>query len=452
MHAKAQASTSTSIAHHFRGGGSRLLPHHFTTYVYPDLGLVRLTGHNYYLSQPHGIRQRQNPGPKPQNPEDCSYFTITELPWASMNTTLGALAEADKAYNGESLRDAMDRVSKYSGTTRLGMIWYREQNAHRYNISILVSRKTSIGNISPEFPFRVFENVLYKFSTEQWQDMARLPRDDPLWRQNLECLRHMKTDRAFHCVQWALEPFQEWERHARHWSSWLPPELDSFISSVALEDLPDDEDRRCNICIVDFEPNGDELPVKLRCGHIFGHKCILGWVGKDLSRPCPLCRRKLLEPSVPRAFKDDDPIVIVRASAMGESYRKILEDAKNDNYSEKQFNPAFCPEAAIMEKVFSEHLDSVNGYRFLPRELYNQLQLLVSRKLLQSSQDVEGRLLGQVPLFPGFKTFLNETCKKMVFALLDNQVEENRAALNRAQNNNFWRPHVLEEDSEDEIL
>lgn len=45
----------------------------------------------------------------------------------------------------------------------------------------------------------------------------------------------------------------------------------------------------CHICKGPFQ-HCCELPVRLPCGHIFGHACLANWVRSDKGlRPCPLC-------------------------------------------------------------------------------------------------------------------------------------------------------------------
>ncbi len=67
----------------------------------------------------------------------------------------------------------------------------------------------------------------------------------------------------------------------------------------------DDEDTDCSICMEPYarsppvagtEENESALmeePVKLPCGHIFGHWCILAWL-TDHSTTCPVCRRRTI--------------------------------------------------------------------------------------------------------------------------------------------------------------
>lgn len=56
----------------------------------------------------------------------------------------------------------------------------------------------------------------------------------------------------------------------------------------------------CHICWTDYE--GEDCPVKLPCGHVFGKECIVAWArGTTPSgryNGCPWCGTELLQPSL----------------------------------------------------------------------------------------------------------------------------------------------------------
>lgn len=60
----------------------------------------------------------------------------------------------------------------------------------------------------------------------------------------------------------------------------------------------------CHICWTDYE--GEDYPVKLPCGHVFGKECILVWArGTTPSgsyNGCPWCGTELLPPSLSSRF------------------------------------------------------------------------------------------------------------------------------------------------------
>ena len=72
---------------------------------------------------------------------------------------------------------------------------------------------------------------------------------------------------------------------------------------LTIEDISDeDHDRSCMICQMEYQSTyvaaednpvveKGEQPVKLACGHVFGHDCLSQWLPKNT---CPICRQNLL--------------------------------------------------------------------------------------------------------------------------------------------------------------
>lgn len=44
-------------------------------------------------------------------------------------------------------------------------------------------------------------------------------------------------------------------------------------------------------CAKDKDP---EAPFRLKCGHIFGERCIKKWIETSPKRECPICRREVV--------------------------------------------------------------------------------------------------------------------------------------------------------------
>ena len=65
-------------------------------------------------------------------------------------------------------------------------------------------------------------------------------------------------------------------------------------SADQLQQLP-----LCVICWNDYD--GEDQPVKLPCGHVFGEECVLAWARGTTPtgrhNGCPSCRAELLPPS-----------------------------------------------------------------------------------------------------------------------------------------------------------
>lgn len=66
-------------------------------------------------------------------------------------------------------------------------------------------------------------------------------------------------------------------------------------SPGGLSDDSIDADQKCSICLEGWSNYGEHRLCCLRCGHLFGHKCIKQWLEQfqnAQSRRCPECNTK----------------------------------------------------------------------------------------------------------------------------------------------------------------
>ncbi|XP_039737012.1 E3 ubiquitin-protein ligase RFWD3 isoform X3 [Pteropus medius] len=72
----------------------------------------------------------------------------------------------------------------------------------------------------------------------------------------------------------------------------LPKQQSPQKSSVLLPSAPDEEEGdTCTICLEQWTNAGDHRLSALRCGHLFGYRCISKWL-KGQARKCPQCNKK----------------------------------------------------------------------------------------------------------------------------------------------------------------
>uniref|UniRef100_A0A8C0M0K6 RING-type domain-containing protein n=1 Tax=Canis lupus familiaris TaxID=9615 RepID=A0A8C0M0K6_CANLF len=67
-----------------------------------------------------------------------------------------------------------------------------------------------------------------------------------------------------------------------------PQKTDPLLPSVPMDD---EEGDTCTICLEHWTNAGDHRLSALRCGHLFGYKCISKWL-KGQARKCPQCNKK----------------------------------------------------------------------------------------------------------------------------------------------------------------
>ncbi|KAL8941103.1 MAG: hypothetical protein Q9216_002435 [Gyalolechia sp. 2 TL-2023] len=72
--------------------------------------------------------------------------------------------------------------------------------------------------------------------------------------------------------------------------------LQKLSINCTFPEADDLEDTTCHICLYDsLTPRGAEIPIRLRCGHVFGMACVINWAS-DPTRmgtdhpSCPMCR------------------------------------------------------------------------------------------------------------------------------------------------------------------
>ena len=62
------------------------------------------------------------------------------------------------------------------------------------------------------------------------------------------------------------------------------------LESIKYSDLKNkDEEKKCSICLVDFED--DDMLLKLPCYHYFHRQCVEEWL-KEYDYKCPVCRHE----------------------------------------------------------------------------------------------------------------------------------------------------------------
>ncbi|KAL2040374.1 hypothetical protein N7G274_006817 [Stereocaulon virgatum] len=126
------------------------------------------------------------------------------------------------------------------------------------------------------------------------------------------------------------------------------PNAIKFLSSLdfVIIDGMEEDDRQCPICTDDYLGGEDsEAPVKLDCGHVFGHICLEKWLCPydfEPKRTCPMCRAILFDedryPSYDASDNSREPLAVMEET--------ISEDDADEN--EEQ------PEAAgLLEAIAS---------------------------------------------------------------------------------------------------
>lgn len=75
---------------------------------------------------------------------------------------------------------------------------------------------------------------------------------------------------------------------------------DEINKKKRIEDEDDDEGNLCPICFDVWSNQGTHRVCCLRCGHIFGHSCLLRWLNTQTGnkKSCPTCKRKVIKSDI----------------------------------------------------------------------------------------------------------------------------------------------------------
>ncbi|BFZ05438.1 hypothetical protein BsWGS_08477 [Bradybaena similaris] len=112
----------------------------------------------------------------------------------------------------------------------------------------------------------------------------------------------------------------------------------NFEESVSETDI--DRDNDCPICLTPWTTCGEHRLTSLKCGHLFGHSCIIRWL--ETSYNCPYCYthaevtdlRNIFAPNIKAEDTTDRDVAIVlwrKERAARIDLKKKLDRQKKDN-------------------------------------------------------------------------------------------------------------------------
>ena len=79
---------------------------------------------------------------------------------------------------------------------------------------------------------------------------------------------------------------------------------------------PGEAATQCDICYEALSSSGEHVPVALRCGHVFGQRCVRKWMSHSGATPaCPNCKTRLVPGEELRLFASTGGVIVVDRSA-----------------------------------------------------------------------------------------------------------------------------------------
>ncbi|OCL13996.1 hypothetical protein AOQ84DRAFT_371680 [Glonium stellatum] len=421
----------------FQSGGSRRKLHHYTRYVY---GYDREK--KYIPPDARSVigvinpEQRLDPGPTPPDPCDSEHFTIS--PVSIVCTKAEYVAPSP---TGETLSDAMERVSQYPGLTKLRLMTY--QSSGRLFIQIQRTTKLKFAEgTGKDGCDRVYENIGITYKLDNW--LAAYPRMNEcptsgsgVWWRNITDLMECANDRAFHAVQRQL-CLAGIPRVPVPWRKINIPKhlIMVFAPAVPLECLPDEQNGWTCLCEEVFSTG--HTPLKMPCcGKLVGQECANKWfmVGERQGyRSCPFCRGEvvprdaafgegaLYDETIPYwermeisarqlDHRDDllDGKILVAHERLLMNFLWMINLQQKRTNQPQRFNPGFYEETAVMQSVISRHcavgMDAEQDLK--------DLNMILNAKV-EAALTIDCSFGGVLVVSSGFNSFRIKTIRRAV--------------------------------------
>ncbi|XP_078041007.1 ring finger and WD repeat domain 3 isoform X2 [Augochlora pura] len=145
----------------------------------------------------------------------------------------------------------------------------------------------------------------------------------------------------------------------------------------SLDESEVDSDQSCPICMDFWTSSGEHRLCCLRCGHLFGHSCILKWLQTSCTsanRRCPQCNRKA-------AVKDIRMLYAKKLTSIDTTELDALKTQLNNVNVEKNRIEQELSTYVIRHKLFEQQITSM-------RNRISELEAKQSEITLHSTQNI----------------------------------------------------------------
>lgn len=107
--------------------------------------------------------------------------------------------------------------------------------------------------------------------------------------------------------------------------------------------------KTCPICLDDWTTMGAHRICSLKCGHLFGHSCLIRWFSMNSKRSCPTCKEKAHTHDIRHIYAKR--LVAIDTSEL-EAVRKDLLLAKIEkNKFQMELTKSTCRERHMAQQV-----------------------------------------------------------------------------------------------------
>ncbi|CAK9803410.1 E3 ubiquitin-protein ligase RFWD3 [Anthophora plagiata] len=126
---------------------------------------------------------------------------------------------------------------------------------------------------------------------------------------------------------------------------------------TGLDESEIDSDQSCPICMDLWTSSGEHRLCCLRCGHLFGHSCILRWLQNSCTssnRRCPQCNRKA-------AVKDIRMLYAKKLTSIDTTELDKLKEQLNNVTTEKNRVEMELSKYTLRQKLFEQQITSMKN-------------------------------------------------------------------------------------------
>ncbi|XP_076286306.1 ring finger and WD repeat domain 3 isoform X2 [Lasioglossum baleicum] len=170
-----------------------------------------------------------------------------------------------------------------------------------------------------------------------------------------------------------------------------------------LDESDVDSDQSCPICMDLWTSSGEHRLCCLRCGHLFGHSCILKWLRSSCNssnRRCPQCNRKA-------AVKDIRMLYAKKLTSIDTAELDTLKTQLNNATAEKNRVEMELSKFSLRQKLFEQQITCM-------KNRISELESQQSEISLHSSQNISKHFIKKFHLERSI-----EVCKEGDCRVLD---------------------------------
>jgi len=134
-----------------------------------------------------------------------------------------------------------------------------------------------------------------------------------------------------------------------------------------------DSDQACPICMEQWTSSGEHRLCCLRCGHLFGHSCILRWLQhscNSTNRRCPQCNKKAAVKHIRMLYAKK--LTAIDSTEYDNLKKDLIKVSAEKNHLRMELS-----QASIRLKIYEEHITCMK------KRITEQESILILAQVLQ---------------------------------------------------------------------